>query len=533
MANNTNAQFELFKLKTGMKNETVQKQVFVDNRKTIINRPSVFCGSPNPYGFNNSILCSSEFQLNNFLNRNAGCYSMPSIWDAAASSCCTSSCSSSNSDIDFGDMVKASFLNNPQMLQTAGNLIVGALSQLAGFFGFGCDEQKQEGVQVGGTALEAGTKGIFKTSDGKCIEGTLNQDGTVTAANGQKYQAESYVGQRADDTPAPTSKSQETSSSSPAPTNDADTSVNKETKTTAKTATTAKTTTNANAVSANDADINRADALMRRYKDAKDYSEKENILKEFKGQIDNLNAQRGAAESSLKGVEGDISRVDAQLEEIEQKAEAEFKNAKETYEQQKATVNGAKDTVRTKANEESKAKGALAQRTDECDDARAAHKKASQKVADIKEQLKNDPNNSELQAQLKTAESEETAAKRREEIADKARQLANREYEEAQKAHSEAKEKLEKEEQTLKTKERRFKEAQDKLGAKNPEYKTMMEEKNRLEQEKTAYQEKIDNYDLKINELTGFKEQAESELGLDEKGNLTGYKSSLSQSKGS
>jgi len=196
MANQNNTNFELFKLKTGPKPQKPTTPLFVDNRKQIVNIFGGGCGATaNPYGLNNSILCPSSIQSTNWLNRG-----MPSIWDATiGSSCCStsSSCSNSNNGLDTKDIIVAGLLSNPQALQVAGNLLSGLFGGIANMFGFGGDDKQnaQNGVQVGNQTLEAGTQGIFHTQDGKFVQGTLNSDGTVKAADGKNYQVSGYAGQ--------------------------------------------------------------------------------------------------------------------------------------------------------------------------------------------------------------------------------------------------------------------------------------------------------------------------------------------------
>ena len=220
MAKETNANFELFKLKPSPKPAGPNSPLFVDNRKKVINIYGG-CGSANPYGFGNSILCPSSYQQTNWLNKNAGLYQMPSIWNAAATtSTCTSSCSNSNSGLSTKDIIIGSLLSNPETLQVAGNLVGGLFNAIAGWFGSDDNKNTQGGVQVGDQSLAAGTQGIFRTADGKFVQGSLNEDGTVTAADGKSYPVNSYAGQAVGGAPSPAPSPAPAPASSPAPAND-------------------------------------------------------------------------------------------------------------------------------------------------------------------------------------------------------------------------------------------------------------------------------------------------------------------------
>lgn len=547
MANETNANFELFKLKTSPKPTVPTSPLFVDNRKKVIN---VFsgCESANPYGFGNSILCPSSYQQTNWLNKNAGLYQMPSIWNAAATtSTCTSSCSNSNSGLSTKDMIIGSLLSNPQALQVAGNLVGGLFNTIAGWFGAGDNKNTQGGVQVGDQSLTAGTKGIFRTEDGKFVQGSLNEDGTVTAADGKNYKVNSYAGEAVGGAPSPAPAPSSANDGAPA----ADTPADKTTPKTDKPADTKAdkpatngTQTKATATETTDSNIKRADNLINEYKSAPD-DKKDEIKGKFDAEIKNLNSQKGAAESSLSLINGDITKLEAELNEIEKKAEADFANAKEAFTKQKGIADKAKTEMKTKADAEARAKGALDQRTDEHNDAKAelsaannAYTQAENAFNTIKAKYDaaTPEEKTNLQAEYdkaRTAKEEaqkrKANAEKREKIANKARQEANKEYQTAKDAHVEAKDTYNKENDKLKPLETKYKEAQSKLGEKNPDYKTKLAEKTEKEQEKANLEAKINNYDLKINELTGFKEQAKSQLDLDDKGNLTGYKSSLSE----
>ncbi len=472
MANETNANFELFKLKTSPKPTVSNSPLFVDNSKKIIN---VFGGgSTNPYGFGNSILCPSSYQQTNWLNKNAGLYQMPSIWNATATtSTCSSSCSNSDSGLSTKDMIVGSLLSNPQALQVAGNLVGGLFNTIAGWFGAGDDKNAQAGIQVGDQALAAGTKGIFRTEDGKFVQGSLNEDGTVTAADGKNYKVNSYAGEAVGSASSPAPATSSSNDGAPA----ADTTNNTTTQTTNKSDTDNKTTTekteaststkeDKNQINANDEAIASADDALAAYQAAND--EKGNTLKDGEysdnteartkalGDLtkarETLNNEKINNQNAMNSIDSKINDLQIQdkekaVTEAEQKSNLSqdqkygelkdaTKTAKTNYDNGQKTVTKAKEQQKTNEQNYDRAKGetaaaaqAEAQKESAMNEAKVAVSNAETDLRNAEALPDTDPNKS---ARVSAARTALTKAKAQ-------AQKAETEYEQAKKQHEAAK----------------------------------------------------------------------------------------------
>ena len=549
MANETNANFERFKLKPSPQPAVPNSPLFVDNRKKVIN---VFggCGSANPYGFGNSILCPSSYQQTNWLNKNAGLYQMPSIWNAAATtSTCTSSCSNSNSGLSTKDMIIGSLLSNPQALQVAGNLVGGLFNTIAGWFGSDDNKNTQGGVQVGDQSLAAGTQGIFRTADGKFVQGSLNEDGTVTAADGKSYPVNSYAGQAVGGAPSPAPAPASANDGAPA----ADTPADKTTPKTNKpadtktdkpstnngTQTTASTKEDKNQINANNKAIASADDALAAYnaandevgkpasnsKYADDTAVRDKALEDLKQAQIALNTEKT---NNLKA----IADIDSKIKDlkIEEKEEAvteaenkanlskdekygELKNAtktaKQNYDDGQKAVTKAREQQKTNEQNYNNAKNetitaaqAEAQKKSAMNEANAALERAKALPDDT-------PNKAE---QISKAEAQA--------------QKAETEYEQAKKQH-EAAEKREKEALDAKTtSDNELKTAENKLTglkttwdkAKQAEEKYVTDNKKDSAQAIKAAKAALDAANTQKAELEGQKEAlAESQKKIEKK----------------
>ena len=541
MANETNANFELFKLKPSQKPAVPNSPLFVDNRKKVIN---VFggCGSANPYGFGNSILCPSSYQQTNWLNKNAGLYQMPSIWNAAATtSTCTSSCSNSNSGLSTKDIIIGSLLSNPQTLQVAGNLVGGLFNTIAGWFGSDDNKNTQGGVQVGDQSLAAGTQGIFRTEDGKFVQGSLNEDGTVTAADGKSYPVNSYAGQAVGGAPSPAP------APAPAPATDgapaADTPADKTTPKADKpadtkaakpatygTQTTASTKEDKNQINANNKAIASADDALAAYNAAND--EKVEPAKDSKYTDDtavrtkalgDLTQARAALDTEKTNNQNAINGIDSEIKDlkIEEKEEAvkeaenkadlskdkEYgklknatKTAKQNYDNGQKAVTKAKEQQKTNEqnynnakNETKTAAQAAAQKKSAMNEANAALKRAEALPDDT-------PNKAE---QISTAKAQAQKAETEYEQAKKQHEAAEAREKEALAAKNKSDNDLETAENNLTGLKRAWDEA------KQNEEQYVTEKKKDFAQEIKKAKEALDAANTRRAELEGQKEALE------------------------